>query len=97
MKEGITPKQLYLYAKNALSNKSYVKSNQPVLEWMVMMTNKQTQNVLRDEHGDGFDRLALRTQEEILKIKNGYEDKIGEISIGGQKVSLEDFCLYDKY
>lgn len=92
MKEGITPKQLYLYAKNALSNKSYVKSNQPVLEWMVMMTNKQTQNVLRDEHGDGFDRLALRTQEEILKIKNGYEDKIGEISIGGQKVSLEDFC-----
>ncbi|MBJ4848222.1 restriction endonuclease, partial [Salmonella enterica subsp. enterica serovar Derby] len=92
MKEGITPKQLYLYAKNALSNKSYVKSNQPILEWMVMMTNKQTQNVLRDEHGDGFDRLALRTQEEILKIKNGYEDKIGEISIGGQKVSLEDFC-----
>ncbi|MBJ5150704.1 restriction endonuclease, partial [Providencia vermicola] len=47
MKEGITPKQLYLYAKNALSNKSYVKSNQPILEWMVMMTNKQTQNVLR--------------------------------------------------
>lgn len=92
MEEGLTPKQLFLIAKDALSNKSYVKSNQPALEWMVMMTNKQTQNVLRDDHGDGFDRLALRTQEEILQIKNKYEDKIGEISIGGQNISLEDFC-----
>lgn len=92
MKEGISPKQLYLSAKDSLSNKTYAKSNQPVLEWMVMMTNKQTQNVLRDDHGDGFDRLAIRTQEEILSINNEYKNKIGEISVGGQVVSLEDFC-----
>ena len=58
-----------------------------------MMTNKQTQNVLRDDHGDGFDRLALRTQRNSSN-KNKYEDKIGEISIGGQKVSLEDFAIF---
>lgn len=50
-----------------------------------MMTNKQTQNVLRDEHGDGFDRLALRTQEEILKIKTGMKIKLERYLLVGKR------------
>lgn len=58
-----------------------------------MMTNKQTQNVLRDEHGDGFDRLALRTQEEILKIKTGMKIKLRDIYWWAKGV-FRRFLLY---
>ncbi|ELQ6039278.1 CfrBI family restriction endonuclease, partial [Cronobacter sakazakii] len=60
--------------------------------WLVMMTNKQTQNVLRDAHDDGFGRLTERTQEQVIETIKQYSDTIKDIKINDIEIPLEDFC-----
>ncbi|EJB2808836.1 hypothetical protein MT666_004836, partial [Salmonella enterica subsp. enterica serovar Anatum] len=72
MEKGNYPKSLYMLAKNALIEKGYKSKYKPALEWLVMMTNKQTQNVLRDAHDDGFGRLTERTQEQVIETIKEY-------------------------
>lgn len=92
MEKGNTPKNLYLSAKNALIKKEYKSKYKPALEWLVMMTNKQTQNVLRDAHDDGFGRLTERTQEQVIETIKEYNTTINKIKINDIDISLEDFC-----
>lgn len=92
MEKGNYPKSLYMLAKNALIEKGYKSKYKPALEWLVMMTNKQTQNVLRDAHDDGFGRLTERTQEQVIETIKEYSDTIRNIKINDIEIPLEDFC-----
>lgn len=88
--KGNLPSDIYMKAKDSLIEKNYKTKYKPAIEWLVMMTNKQTQNVLRDRHGDDFDRLTLRTQEQILTTTSDYKNNINSIVLNGYELSLEE-------
>ena len=67
--KGISPITLLDQAKFHLINSRLSAKERAVHEWLVAMTNKQTQNVLRNNHNDNFEELTTATLE-ILRNQN---------------------------
>jgi hypothetical protein len=61
--KGISPLNLLDQAKYHLMNTRLNVKEKAVYEWLVAMTQKQTQNVLRNDHGDNFEDLTTATLE----------------------------------
>lgn len=67
--KGVSPLNLLDQAKYHLINSRLNVKEKAVYEWLVAMTQKQTQNVLRNDHGDNFENLTTATLE-VLKNQN---------------------------
>lgn len=61
--QGISPLQLLDQAKYHLIHTRLNSKDRAVHEWLVAMTQKQTQNVLRNDHGENFEELTTATLE----------------------------------
>lgn len=66
-KRGVSPLDLISVAKEKLLNGRLSPKERAVYEWLVAMTNKQTQNVLRKSHDKEFDDLTQATLEMLDK------------------------------
>ncbi|ATY42683.1 CfrBI family restriction endonuclease [Acinetobacter baumannii] len=66
-KLGISPLDLINIAKEKLLNAKLSPKDRAVYEWLVAMTNKQTQNVLRKSHDKEFEDLTQATLEMLDK------------------------------
>lgn len=66
-KLGVSPLDLIPVAKEKLLNERLSPKDRAVYEWLVAMTNKQTQNVLRKSHDKEFDDLTQATLEMLDK------------------------------
>lgn len=64
---GVSPLDLIVIAKEKLLSKRLPPKEKAVYEWLVAMTNKQTQNVLRKSHDQEFDDLTQATLEMLDK------------------------------
>jgi hypothetical protein len=89
--KGISPINLLENAKFHLINSRLNAKEKAVYEWLVGMTQKQTQNVLRNNHGDTFENLTTATLE-MLKQQNNdnYPFTSRGMSFGNVQFSHEE-------
>lgn len=87
---GVSPKNIFDNAKNSLMDGEFKRQNRATLEWLVAMTNKQTQNVLRDKHSEVFDQLLSATHEAISDISDGFPSIQEKIKIGDRQLTYQD-------
>ena len=94
-KLGRSPLSLIDIAKEKLLARGISSKDRAVYEWLVAMTNKQTQNVLRKSHDQEFDELTQATLEMLdRELLEEHSYVYHGISVGEDEIpfTFQELC-----
>jgi hypothetical protein len=93
VKAGISPDKIFDYVENELIEKGKVTAVDKVfLKWMIGLTGKSIQNVLRGDKGK-YNSYVSELKESLESIKSTVSDEFGElsgsISLDGEELPID--------